>query len=203
MPRRLPSSAILGAAALLALAVHVRPAHADEIDEGVRFKSIGVQGNPLGFVIGRYSIDLEYLPAAHHAAHVTAAYTYALPGVDDQLTGFGGEVGYRYYTGLYGPHGFFAGASFLVGAFEYIHGDPQNLPKNPSNDTQYVQLGGAIDVGYQLIFLGNFCLGAGVGVQYTADTTQPTFEFVDHPWHDLFYGWGLRPRALLQVGAAF
>jgi hypothetical protein len=203
MLRRVPSSVALAAVCIAAIATHAGGARAEEIDEGVRFKSIGVQGNPLGFVIGRYSVDLEYLPAPHHAMHVTAAYTYALPGVDDQLTGFGAELGYRYYSGHHGPHGFFAGASFLVGEFEYIHGNPTNAPNDVADDTQYVSLGGAIDVGYQIVFLGNLSVGAGLGVQYTADTLQPQFEFDSHPWHDLFYGWGLRPRLLLQVGAAF
>jgi hypothetical protein len=184
-------------------AAGARPAPAEEIDEGVRFKSVLVQGNPLGFAIGRYSADLEYLPAPHHAMHLTPLYEYALPGTDDQLTGFGAEIGYRFYTGWHGPHGFFAGASFLVGEFEYIHGNPMQVVGDTANDTQFVQLGGALDVGYQAIILGNFCFGLGGGVQYTVDTTQPKFEYQNHPWHDLVYGWGLRPRILLQVGAAF
>lgn len=185
-----------------ALAVPVR-ARAEDIDEGVRFKSIGVEGNPLDFAIGRYSIDLEYLPAPHHALRAEPLYYYALPGVDDQLTGFGAELGYRFYTGEHGPEGFFAGASFLVGSFEYIHGNPSNLPLDQADDTQYVQLGGAIDVGYRIIALGCFTAGAGAGLQYTVDTIDPQFEFVSHPWHDLVYGWGLRPRVVLEVGAAF
>jgi hypothetical protein len=188
---------------MLALVAAASVARADDLDGEPRFKSVGVQGNPLAFIIGRYSLDLEYLPAPHHALHATPYYEYALPGTDDQLTGFGGEVGYRFYTGEHGPHGFFAGASALVAELEYVHGNPTNLPKDPANDTQYVQLGGAIDVGYQIIILGNFCAGVGAGLQYTYDTIDPTFEYSSHPWHDLVYGWGLRPRALLQVGAAF
>jgi hypothetical protein len=186
-----------------ALAAMPSRARAEDVDEGVRFKSIGIQGNPLDFAIGRYSIDLEYLPAPHHALHATPLYYYALPGVDDQLTGFGAELGYRFYTGEHGPHGFFAGGSFLVGSFEYIHGNPANLPYDQANDTQYVQLGGAIDVGYRIIALGSFTAGAGAGLEYVVDTIDPKFEYVSHPWHDLVYGWGLRPRAILEVGAAF
>lgn len=189
---------------MLAAALVATSARAEDLDEGgVRFKAIAVQGNPLGFAIGRYSIDLEYLPAPHHALHATPLYYYALPGVDDQLTGFGGELGYRFYTGEHGPHGFFVGASFLVAELEYIHGNPNNVVLDHANDTQYVQLGGAIDVGYQIIALGNFAAGVGGGVEYVVDTLNPTFEFQNHPWHDLLYGWGLRPRVLLQLGAAF
>jgi len=201
--QRAASGAAFVATLVSALLTLQGPARAEDLDGEPRFKSVGVQGNPLAFIIGRYSIDLEYLPAPHHALHATPFFEYALPGVDDQLSGFGGEVGYRFYTGEHGPHGFFAGASLLVSELEYIHGNPRGVPLDTANDTQYVQLGGAIDVGYQIIVLGNFCAGAGAGLQYTFDTISPTFEYSSHPWHDLVYGAGLRPRALLQVGAAF
>jgi hypothetical protein len=178
-------------------------ARADSIDEGIRFKSVALQGNPLGFAIGRYSADLEYLPEPHHAFHVTPFGVYALPGVADQLTGFGGEIGYRWYSGMHGPHGVFLGASFVAAELEYQHTSSAPPPFDISNDTQFVELGGAIDAGYQVIALGNLAVGAGVGAQYIVDTIEPRFEFASHPWHDFVYGWGLRPRALLSVGAAF
>ena len=190
------------AAFALALGI-VRSARAEELDEGVPFKSVALQGNPLGLVIGRYSADLEYLPVPHHALHLTPVGYFALPGIADELTGFGAEMGYRYYSGLYGPHGFFLGASFLALSLQYLHAAVPGVPFDAPDDTTFVQLGGAIDAGYQLVFLGNFAVGAGVGVQYTADTTEPHFEFPNHPWHDLLYGWGLRPRVLLSIGAAF
>ncbi len=197
------AAAATACAALVVVVAGGGTARAEDLDGEPRFKSVGVQGNPLAFIIGRYSIDLEYLPAPHQTLHATPYFEYALPGVDDQLTGFGAEVGYRFYTGEHGPHGFFAGASLLVSELEYIHGNPKNVPLDQANDTQYVQLGTALDLGYQIIVLGNFCAGAGAGLQYTFDTISPTFEYSSHPWHDLVYGAGLRPRALLQVGAAF
>jgi hypothetical protein len=180
-------------------------AHAEQLDEGVAFKSVALAGNPLGFIIGRYSVDLEYLPVPHHALHLTPVGYYALPGTGDQLTGFGAEVGYRWYSGVNGPEGFFVGGSFLAGDYEYIHGTAQQVPSplDMPDDTQYVSLGGAIDVGYQAVVLGNFALGGGLGAQYTVFTEQPHFEYLSHPWHDLLYGSGLRPRVLLSVGAAW
>ncbi len=178
-------------------------ARAQDLDGEPRFRSVAVQGNPLDFIIGRYSLALEYLPVPHHALHATPYWEYALPGTDDQLTGIGAELGYRYYTGDRGPHGFFAGGSFLVADLEYVHGNVVPLPLDQAVDTKYVQLGGAVDVGYQLVFLGAFAAGVGAGVQYTADTLTPQFEYVNHPWHDLVYGPGLRPRAIVQLGAAF
>jgi hypothetical protein len=202
--RTRPQAALFAALCVCPWAIgSARTARAEDLDGEPRFKSVAVQGNPLAFAIGRYSLDLEYLPVPHHALHATPYYEYALPGVDDQLTGFGAEVGYRYYTGEHGPHGFFAGASLLAAELEYIHVNPTGGVLDHANDTQYVQLGGAVDVGYQLVFLGNFAAGVGAGVQWTGDTLTPQFEYQVHPWHDLVYGPGVRPRILLQVGAAF
>ena len=193
---------LLAASAATALGVS-SAARAEGIDEGVAFKSVGIQGNPLGVLIGRYSADLEYLPAAHHAFHLTAVGYFALPGVSDELVGFGAETGYRWYSGANGPEGFFVGGSFLATSLRYVHGAQAGVAFDAPEDTSYVELGGALDVGYQLVFLGNFAAGAGVGAQYTTDTSQPTFEASNHAWHDLVYGSGLRPRALLSLGAAF
>jgi hypothetical protein len=191
--------------AAIALTQAARPgsACAEDLDEGVRFKSVAVQGNPLGLAIGRYSADLEYLPVPHHALHLTPIGYFALPGVADELTGGGAELGYRWYAGLNGPHGFFAGASLIALSLTYVHGALAGVPLDAPEDTSFVQLGGALDAGYQVIILGNFAAGAGLGAEYTSDTVEPHFEYPNHPWHDLFYGSGLRPRALLSVGAAF
>jgi hypothetical protein len=194
---------LLAVAVLGGPALARRSARADGIDEGTRFRSIGLQGNPLDLVVGRYSADLEYLPASHHAVHVTPFGVYALPGAADQLTGFGGELGYRWYSGAHGPHGIFIGASFVAAELEYKHTAVAPAPLDQSNDTQFVELGGALDAGYQAIILDSFAVGAGIGAQYIVDTIQPHFEFASHPWHDLVYGWGLRPRVLLSVGTAF
>lgn len=190
-------------ATCLALAAFAGPARAEDIDEGIPFRSVVLEGALDGLAIGRYGAELEYLPAPHHALRVAPSYFYALPGTDDQLTGFGAEIGYRLYGGRHGPHGFFAGVSFLVGEYEYVHGNPNSAPLDKAVDTQYVSLGGALDVGYAVVVLGNFSVAVGGGAQLTADTLTPQFEFQNHPWHSLLYGPGLRPRALLEVGTAF
>jgi len=201
-PSRSPAAFAPVIALALTMLLHAQ-ARADDVDEGVPFKSVAVQGNPLGVIIGRYSADLEYLPAPHHALHLSPVGYFALPGVADELTGFGAEMGYRWYSGLYGPHGFFLGASLIALSLQYVHGALPGVPLDSPEDTSFVQLGGAVDAGYQVVILGNFAAGAGIGAQYTADTTQPTFEYQNHPLHDLLYGWGLRPRVLLSLGAAF
>jgi hypothetical protein len=178
-------------------------AWADEIDEGEPFRSIAIELNPLGFAIGRYTMDLEYVAAPHHAVHLTPVGYYAVPGNSDLFQGFGVEAGYRWYSGANGPEGFFLGGSFLVGGYEYIHTTSSTSPLDVPDDTQFVSLGGAIDGGFQWVGLGNFAIGGGVGVQYTIDTSTPHFEYANHPWHDLLYGAGLRPRVLLSIGTAF
>ena len=172
------------------------------LDEGARFKSVGVQGNPLGALIGRYSADLEYLPAPHHALHLTPVGYFALPGVADQYFGYGAEVGYRWYAGADGPTGFFLGGSVLVGSFTYVHAAQPGVPLEVSDDATFAQVGGAIDAGYQIVILGNFSVGAGAGISYTVDTQPPSFEAGSRS-DDFLYGAGLRPRVLLSVGAAF
>ncbi|HEY5242412.1 MAG TPA: hypothetical protein VIJ22_13125 [Polyangiaceae bacterium] len=193
---------VAGVAVALGLSLE-GAARADDLDEGVPFKSVALQGNPLGLIIGRYSADLEYLPAPHHALHFSPVGYFALPGVADELVGFGAEMGYRWYSGLNGAHGFFVGASLIALSLHYLHGALPGVPLDVPEDTSYVELGGALDAGYQVVILGNFAAGIGLGAQYTADTTPPTFEYQNHPLHDLLYGSGLRPRVLLSLGAAF
>ncbi len=199
---RPPIAFVAGVALALGLSLE-GAARADDLDEGVPFKSVVLQGNPLGLIIGRYSADLEYLPAPHHALHFSPVGYFALPGVADELVGFGAEMGYRWYSGLNGAHGFFVGASFIALSLHYLHGALPGVPLDVPEDTSYVELGGALDAGYQVVILGNFAAGIGLGAQYTADTTPPTFEYQNHPLHDLLYGSGLRPRVLLSLGAAF
>ncbi len=188
---------------LLLPALPARSALADDIDEGEPFRSLGIQINPLGFAIGRYTLDLEYLPAPHHAVHLTPVGYYAIPGTSETFQGFGAEVGYRWYSGQDGPEGLFVGGSFLIGGYEYVHTTPNPSALDVPDDTQFVSLGGAVDAGFQWVVLGNFAFGAGVGAQYTADTSQPHFAYVQHARTDLLYGAGLRPRILLSVGTAF
>jgi hypothetical protein len=194
---------VVFAAAVTLLLLPPSAARADEIDEGEPFRSIDIQANPLGVVVGRYSLDLEYLPAPHHAVHLTPVGYYAIPATADSFQGFGAEAGYRWYSGADGPEGFFVGGSFLIGGYEYAHTPMTPSTLDPADDTQFLSIGGAIDAGFQWVALGNFAIGAGAGVAYTATTQQPRFGYANHAWEDLVYGEGVRPRVLLSVGTAF
>ena len=182
------------------------------VEEEPRTPTLALELNPLGVAIGRFSGNLEFLIATHHAAVLSPHYYYAYPGQDDQLTGGGVELGYRYYTGKYGPHGWFFGASFLYGQYTYVH-TSANLVQGtcvafvaradcPDNTT-YDAYGGALDVGYQLLLRQHLVVGAGLGVQYVAFSQQPTFETQSNSHQDLLYGSGLRPRFLLEIGGRF
>ena len=192
--------ALLGAAAALPGTARA----ADDIDPGVHFKPVALQGNPISFAVGRYGADVEYVFAPHHALHLTGFYYYAFPGVDDLFQGPGGEVGYRWYSGIDGAHGFFVGASAVAGQYEYSHTPEQPTTLDPGSDTKFVAIGGALDAGYQLVAFGNFALGAGAGLQYLHYTIEPTFEpGPSAGWTSFAYGSGLRPRLLCSVGATF
>ena len=193
---------LVSSATLVALA-GAQAARADDIDPGVRFKPVAVQGNPFAFVVGRYGADIEYLPLPHHALHLTAFYYEAFPGTDAVFSGPGGEVGYRWYSRDDGPHGLFVGASVVAGQYEYAHTPEVPTMFDPGSDTKFVAIGGALDAGYQLVTFGNFALGVGAGVQYVHYTIEPTFEPGASGWTSFAYGSGLRPRVLCSVGAAF
>ena len=202
-------------AALLGLAVFTLiagPARAEDppwfIHEGTRPRALALEVNPLAFVIGRYSMNVEYLFAPHHAFELSPHVYYALPGQDDEIDGFGTEIGYRYYTKPSGFEGWFIGGSLAFGEYRYKHvAAPYVTASNRLldfyEDTSYASLGGAIDAGYQVLLFEHFAIGVGAGVQYLWFSDQPRYETISHGHHDLLYGSGLRPRVLLETGGAF
>jgi hypothetical protein len=173
------------------------------IPEGEPMKTAAIEANPLGLAIGLFSANLEYVFRPHSAVVLSPHYYFAVPGVSDQLTGGGVELGYRYYTGLYGPHGFFLGGSLTYGAYRYVHRVPfDTTGLDLPDDTSYDALGGAVDAGYQILLHEHIVVGAGAGLMYRYFDAQPTFETYQHGLHELLYGSGLRPRVLLSFGGA-
>ena len=89
------------------------------------FKNVSLEINPLAATIGRYSIQGEYLPTPHHAVTVNPFFAHAPVKVTingqevdgGSLNGFGGELGYRFYTGTKGPNGFFVGPSVILASY--------------------------------------------------------------------------------------
>jgi hypothetical protein len=106
--------------------------------------------------------------------------------------GVGGEIGYRYYTEERGPRGFFVGPSFILGV---MTAKAQNGDK-----LGYLDLGGALDVGWQTIIADSVTVSFGVGVQFTApDKSIPNQQFPA----DIYANTRVFPRALASIGWAF
>ncbi|MDP9149826.1 MAG: DUF3575 domain-containing protein [Myxococcota bacterium] len=169
-------------------------------DVDAHYDPFAIELNPIGlFAAGRLSLSAEWVPVTHHAivisphiVHTTNEVAVSGGATQSQAyTGFGGEIGYRYYTGHRGMNGVFVGPSLIGGV--YNAGLPQG-------DQAFTNLGLAADVGFQQIFWDHFVLGGGVGIEYLS---------VSHDFHDLPLGpstiasSGVKPRLLLEAGYGF
>ena len=162
-------------------------------------KHLSLEINPLAATIGRYSIQAEWMPAKHsafvlnpHFDHVSPTVTVNGDSVSETFTGFGGELGYRFYTGSKGPNGFFVGPSVLAGTYT------SSVASGPS--VSFTSIGAAVDVGGQAMIGPGILIGAGFGLQYTSVSQ----DFKDLPLTaGVIAGGGLRPRFLLSAGYAF
>ena len=158
---------------------------------------------------------LEATLADHHALNLSLFYgatrTNQVPASMADMTqvdalttlfqGFGGELGYRWYSGKAGPRGLYVGASFLLAHYDATptKGVGTSTARNGA-DVPFWNLGGALDVGWQGIFADRFVAGLGGGLQYTA----PTHSFPQQEIPASVYAnRGLRPRILLGLGVAF
>lgn len=204
----------LAAAATLAALLATAPARADRavphppypswfVPEGRGLESFALELNPLALLLGIYSANLEYVGAPHHGFVVSPSYTYTNPGKDDEITGFGGEAAYRYYSGTHGPEGWFIGGGGTIAELRYIHRVSIDHPSfSPAVDTSYTSYGLFADAGYQLLLHEHLVLGVGAGIAYRFFSDQPQFETESHAHTDLLYGSGLRPRFLAVFGGA-
>jgi hypothetical protein len=172
-------------------------------EDGDDIKHFSLELNPLGVAIGRYSVQGEYMLAKHHAVtlnpffnHTPVTYTVNGNSVDGgSLTGFGGEAGYRFYTGSRGANGFFIGPSLLFGS--YSADAPGGGPS-----TSFTSVGGAVDLGGQAIIGPGIVIGAGAGLQWTSISKDLNTENLNLA-PTMIAGGGVRPRFLLAVGYSF
>ena len=212
---------LAAAAAALPLTLLAAPAHADEApasnapalapasqpDQSLAakaerpFKHVSIELNPIAATIGRYSAQVEWLPMEHHAIVLNPHVDHSDFSVDDGtfkynegMTGFGGELGYRFYTGSSGATGFFIGPSFLLANYTASVGN---------QSSNFTNMGAAVDVGGQAIIGPGIVIGAGVGIQYTGNLGQT--GSTDHfPLAaNAFAGGGVLPRLLFSVGYSF
>lgn len=215
MTRAPLSRSRLGAIALVALAPALpRAASADDSAPAVDVvihdtppprRLLALEFNPLSLIIGKVSASAVIVPVDHHALVLSPFYvsttTNGIDVFDNQgnatqlpvqtFSGFGGELGYRYYTGLGGPRGFFAGPAIILGA---MTARAQN-----GSSTGYLDYGLAADIGYELLVADRMALTLGGGVQYTMPSQSlPNQQFPA----DVYANSRLLPRALLSLGWA-
>jgi len=169
-------------------------------DKPGRYTPFALEWNPLGLMgSGRVSLNAEWVPATHHGIiisphfiNTSADVALTNGGTDNQtVTGFGGELGYRYYTGHRGPNGVFIGPSVIAGAYNAT---------TPTGGQAFADIGLAVDVGAQFIVADHLVIGGGVGVEYLNVSTEvPNLSSAQKQIGE----GGLKPRLLLEAGYGF
>jgi hypothetical protein len=179
------------------------------IDENPDFKKYVIIVNPLATAIDRYSIQGEYLPALHHAITLNPFYTHAsvketVNGTEfdfGSLSGFGAELGYKYYTGKKGPNGFFVSPSFLFASYSQSGGVVAGTGTSSPSDS-FTSFGGAIDIGGQGVIGPGIVIGGGFGLQWTKNSKSIDTDNLNLA-SAIIAGGGTRPRFLFTLGYAF
>ncbi len=169
---------------------------------------VALEWNPIALLYERVSVSVEIAPLDHHVLILspyyfnsrTAAFQPNTPDAagnivqvpSQRFEGFGGEIGYRYYTGLGGPRGFFVGPSLILASVQGTAGD--------GTKTSLADYGFAVDVGYQMLVADNWVVALGVGAEYTwAGKSLP-----DQQWPaNMYANSGFHPRPLFALGYAF
>jgi hypothetical protein len=172
-------------------------------------RPLTLEWNPLGLLISRISVNVEISPADHHAIVLSPFYFYARTASFSQpadasgatvevpaekFEGFGGEIGYRYYTGRGGPRGAYLGPSVFA-AFPNA-----TVQTAGGASAGFTDIGVAADVGYQALVAANWVVSLGVGAQYTFVTKS----FPDEQLPARIYAnRGVLPRLNASIGYAF
>lgn len=173
-------------------------------------RTLTIEWSPVDLIIARLSGSIVVVPGDHHALVLRPFYTWVstvpyatqidaegntLPYVLDVLSqsfhGYGAELGYRYYLDKGGPRGFFAGPSLLVAS---ITGKAGN-----GSETPFLDLGAAVDVGYEALVADTIAITLGAGLQYSL----PTKSIPTQQWPaSIDANEGVRPRVLVSLGYA-
>jgi hypothetical protein len=169
-------------------------------DKPGRYTPFALEWNPLGLMgSGRVSLNAEWVPATHHGIIVSPHFIHTSEdvavnggGVDNQtVTGVGGELGYRYYTGHRGPNGVFIGPSVIAGAYN---------ASTPGGNQAFADIGLAADVGAQFIIADHLVVGGGVGIEYLNVSREvPNLSSAQKQVGE----GGFKPRLLLEAGYGF
>jgi hypothetical protein len=140
--------------------------------------------NPIPIIAGRYGLNVELVPFAHGSIIASgwvqtfqpATLRVLLPKEVDvshgATTRFGGELGYRFYSGASGAQGVFAGISGVAMPIVYAR-VREDLHAEP---VSFHAFGGAFDIGAQAILGSGFTIGGGLGVMYLAYAPPPSIK---------------------------
>jgi hypothetical protein len=160
-----------------------------------------IEWNPATLLIDRISFNVEIAPAEHHAFVLTPFYFYPrtssftnASGVfvqSQKFEGFGGEVGYRYYTNRGGLRGFYAGPSVF---FMFPKASAGN-----GSETSFEDYGVAADIGYQALVGSDWVISLGGGAQYTF--TSESIPRQQMP-ATIYANRGVQPRIDFSIGYA-
>jgi hypothetical protein len=180
-------------------------------------RTFTVEWNPLSLFLDKWSFNVNIVPGNHHGLTLSPFYVnnttlpwstgidangnpltrpngqpYTLNVLPQRFEGFGGEIGYRYYTGLEGPRGLFAGPSILLAPFTATAAN--------GTKTNFFDLGFAVDVGFEALIADTVALSLGGGLQYTIPSKSlPTQQDPA----SIYANQKLYPRMLLSLGYAF
>jgi hypothetical protein len=166
------------------------------------FRSIALTANPLSLILGRIGINVEWLPATHHAIVLNPFGQFASAGEENSLTGktsytnFGGELGYRFYTGSRGANGFFIGPFATILTANSTTTRTSTTGKVEAS-TNFLAYGGGLDLGGQHVFKNGFTIGGGAGLMYLTSSASGTNSSSTIKFE------GVLPRFLLTAGYSF
>lgn len=116
-----------------------------------------IKVGPLGFLFGNYNVRYERAIAEKSSVQVGANFfNYKL--FDDAISGFGIDLGYRYYfrEAIEGAY-----VSPAVG-FDFLS----------VGDFKYSTLGAGVTVGYQWVAGGGFLVDLGLGYGYSFEVSK-------------------------------
>jgi hypothetical protein len=206
-PRALATVAAIASAAAASATGSARADVAAPVDVALREPSpprrtVAIEWDPVDLLIARIALNVEIAPADHHAIVLSPFYFYPRTSsftnnsgafVESQtFDGFGGELGYRFYSGVGGLRGFYVGPSvFLL--------FPKATAGNGAH-TSFTDYGAALDVGYQALVVDAWSIGLGAGVQYT--WTSESIPRQQMP-ATVVANRGVQPRIDFAIGYAF
>ncbi len=203
-PAPAPTEAASPAPAPTAEAAAEAPEVDDEGQPLPKLKHVAITANPLSIIIGRWSVNFEYLPARHHAIIVVPSlWTMSATSninSDKNESSFrylGGELGYHFYTGNRGANGFFIGPSLVYMNMKVTDKSTTSAGTTETSASSSLY-GVALDIGGQYVAKSGFTIGGGGGVMWvkvkddTKGTSEPSVKVS-----------GTLPRFLFTIGYSF